>query len=235
MFAVRRRHRACLLAALLTPLGTLSACVSAPEGPTKFAPFSQTDLRIGTGATVAAGQTISVHYTGWFYDESRPDQKGAAFETSLGSQPVRFQLGTTQVIFGWNQGIPGMLVGGLRRLVIPPSVGYAGFRTGPVPPWTTLIFEVEVVSIDDLSITTASLPNGTVGTPYSTQLEGQNVDIWLVTTGTLPGGLVLSSTGLLSGTPTAAGSFTFTITGQDSATGSALLPVSKQFTITITN
>lgn len=233
MFPARCLRRACIVSALVISLGTLTACVSAPEGPTKFAAFSQTDLRVGTGAAVVAGQVISVHYTGWFYDETRPDQKGASFETSLATQPIQFQLGSTQVIFGWNQGIPGMQVGGLRRLVIPPSVGYGAFRTGPIPPWTTLIFEVEVVSIDDLAITTSSLPNGTVGTSYTAQLVGQNIDVWLVTGGALPGGLTLSSTGVLSGTPTAAGTFTFTITGQDSNTSSALLPVSKEFTITI--
>jgi len=233
MLPARCLRRIGLATALLVSVSTLTSCVSAPEGPTKFAPFSQTDLRIGTGGAVVAGQVISVHYTGWFYDETRPDQKGAAFETSLATEPIRFQLGSTQVIFGWNQGIPGMQVGGIRRLVIPPSVGYGGFRTGAIPPWTTLVFEIEVVSIDDLSITTSSLPNGTVGTPYSAQLVGQNVDIWSVTGGTLPGGLTLTSTGLLSGTPTAAGTFSFTITGQDSATSSVLLPVSKDFTITI--
>jgi FKBP-type peptidyl-prolyl cis-trans isomerase FkpA len=233
MLPARCRRQTVLLSALVASLGTLTACVSAPEGPTKFAPFSQADVRVGTGATVMAGQMISAHYTGWFFDETRPDQKGAVFETSLSTQPIRFQLGSSQVIFGWNQGIPGMQVGGIRRLVIPPSVGYGGFRTGPIPPWTTLVFEIEIVSIDDLSITTASLPGGTVGTPYSAQLEGQNVDIWLVTSGALPGGLTLNSSGLLSGTPTAAGTFTFTITGQDSETGSVLVPVSKEFTITI--
>jgi FKBP-type peptidyl-prolyl cis-trans isomerase len=57
-------------------------------------------------------------------------------------------VGSSGVIFGWNQGLPGMQVGGLRRLVIPPSFGYGGFRTGPVPPWTTMIFEIELVAID---------------------------------------------------------------------------------------
>jgi FKBP-type peptidyl-prolyl cis-trans isomerase FkpA len=147
MFPVRFVRWAYTVTALAAGLGALSGCVSSPAGPTRFAPYSQTDLRTGTGATVAAGQIIAVHYTGWFYDETRPDQKGAAFETSLGGSPLEIQVGSTQVIFGWNQGLPGMQVGGLRRLVIPPSVGYGGFRTGPIPPWTTLIFEIEVVSI----------------------------------------------------------------------------------------
>jgi FKBP-type peptidyl-prolyl cis-trans isomerase FkpA len=146
MLVVRVCRPASIVAAIIG-LTALTACVSSPASPTRFAPFSQTDLRVGTGATVAAGQVIAVHYTGWFYDETRPDQKGAAFETSLGGSPLGFQLGSTQVIFGWNQGIPGMQVGGVRRLVIPPSAGYGGFRTGPIPPWTTLIFEVEVISI----------------------------------------------------------------------------------------
>ncbi len=234
MFSVKSLRRAFAATALTAGCGILNACVSSPSAPSHFAPFAQADLRVGTGPAVAAGNTISVHYTGWFYDETKPDQKGAAFETSLGGNPIQFLLGSTQVIFGWNQGLPGTQVGGLRRLVIPPSVGYGGFRTGPVPPWTTLIFEIEVVSIDDLSITTESpLPSGTVGTPYSEQIQGQKVDIWQVTSGTLPGGLDLNSSGLLSGTPTAAGTFTFTVTGRDSANNSVLTPASKSFTLTI--
>ena len=71
------------------------------------------------------------------------------FETSLGKEPIQIVVGSSGVIFGWNQGIPGMQVGGLRRLVIPPSQAYGAFRTGPVPPWSTLVFEIEAVSIDE--------------------------------------------------------------------------------------
>jgi FKBP-type peptidyl-prolyl cis-trans isomerase FkpA len=134
--------------ALLAGLGALNACVSSPMAPTNYAPYSQTDLRLGTGAAVVTGSVITVNYTGWFYDETRPDQKGPLFETSLATSPLQIQVGSSGIIFGWNQGLPGMLVGGLRRLVIPPSVGYGGFRTGPIPPYTTLIFEIEVVSLE---------------------------------------------------------------------------------------
>lgn len=141
-------RRASGLGALMIVFAGATACVSSPMGPTRFAPFSQTDLRAGTGPAVVTGDVVTVHYTGWFFDETRPEQKGAVFESSLGTAPLQVAVGSSSLIAGWNQGLPGLQVGGLRRLVIPPSLGYGGFRTGPVPPWTTLIFEIELVSID---------------------------------------------------------------------------------------
>ncbi len=149
MSAGNRVRRACGIGAMLAVLGGLNACVNSPMGPSRFAPYSQTDLRVGTGPAIATGDIITVHYTGWFYRDDQPEQKGAAFETSLGKEPIQIAVGSSGVIFGWNQGIPGMQVGGLRRLVIPPSQAYGAFRTGPVPPWSTLIFEIEAVSIEE--------------------------------------------------------------------------------------
>ena len=121
------------------------ACGGSPTTPS--APFSQSDIRVGTGATAASGNTLSVNYTGWLYDASKPEQKGAKFESSIGGTPLSFTLGSGQVIPGWDQGIPGMRVGGLRRLVIPPSLAYGGNRNGPIPPNATLVFEVELLSV----------------------------------------------------------------------------------------
>ena len=121
-------RRASRLGALLIALGGAAACVNPPMEPTRFATYSQTDLRVGSGTPVVAGDVITVHYTGWFYDETRPEQKGAVFESSLATEPLQIGVGSTGVIFGWNQGLPGMQVGGLRRLVVPPSLGYGGFR-----------------------------------------------------------------------------------------------------------
>ena len=122
-------------------------CGDSPTSPTNTAPFSRTDVRVGTGAEAAGGSAISVHYTGWIYDSTRPDQKGAQIDSSAGGTPFSFTLGAGQVISGWDQGIVGMRVGGLRRLVIPPSLGYGATRYGGIPPNATLVFDVELVSI----------------------------------------------------------------------------------------
>jgi len=120
-------------------------CSSSPAGPSNDAPFSQTDLRVGTGAVAAAGQTLTVNYTGWFYDASKPDQKGVSFDSTVGKSPFTFTLGAQQVIKGWDQGLPGMQVGGLRRLVIPPSLAYGSTRSGSIPANSTLLFEIELL------------------------------------------------------------------------------------------
>src|SRR5262249_43565352 len=111
----------------------VAACVSAPASPTVSVPFSQTDLTIGTGADVATGSTVNVDYTGWLYDASKPDHKGLMFDTSIGRTPFMFTIGSGQVIKGWDQGLPGMKVGGMRRLVIPPSLAYGNVRSGAIP------------------------------------------------------------------------------------------------------
>jgi FKBP-type peptidyl-prolyl cis-trans isomerase FkpA len=141
-------QRASVVGVLMAALGGMAACVDPPAAPTRFAPYSQTDLRVGSGTAVVTGNIIRVHYTGWFFEETAPEQKGAVFESSRTGSPIQLAVGSSGVIFGWNQGLPGMQVGGLRRLVIPPSLGYGGFRTGPVPPWTTMVFEIELVAID---------------------------------------------------------------------------------------
>jgi FKBP-type peptidyl-prolyl cis-trans isomerase len=90
---------------------------------------------------------LTVNYTGWLYDALKPpDHEGLQFETSQGTTPFVFILGTGQVIPGWDQGIVGMKVGGTRRLVVPPSLAYGGTRNGPIPPNATLIFEIQLLS-----------------------------------------------------------------------------------------
>src|SRR5688500_14633200 len=111
------------LAALIALAISVAGCGDdSPAGPTNNAPFSQTDLRLGTGADAVTGKFLSVHYTGWYYNVSQPDNKGAQFDSSIGLNPFAFTLGAGQVIAGWDQGIQGMKVGGVRRLVIPPSL-----------------------------------------------------------------------------------------------------------------
>ena len=90
-----------------------------------------------------------VEYTGWLYAADKPDQKGLQFDTSSGVAPLEFTLGQGDVIAGWDLGLVGLKVGGLRRLVIPPSLAYGSVRQGPIPPNTSLIFEVELVEIKE--------------------------------------------------------------------------------------
>jgi peptidylprolyl isomerase len=98
------------------------------------------DLEVGDGAAPEAGQTVSVHYTGWLED-------GTKFDSSLDrGQPFAFVLGAGQVIPGWDEGLATMKIGGKRQLVIPPDLGYGEAGAGGViPPNATLIFEVELL------------------------------------------------------------------------------------------
>ena len=122
---------------------------SSPTGPsTPGAPFSQTDLVVGTGAEAAAGRLISVNYTGWLYDPAQAQNKGRQFDTSAGRGPFSFQLGAGRVIRGWDQGVPGMRVGGQRRLTIPPELAYGSAGAPPdIPPNATLVFDIELLSV----------------------------------------------------------------------------------------
>ncbi len=96
----------------------------------------------GSGAEATAGQTVSVHYTGWL-------ENGSKFDSSKDrNDPFNFRLGAGQVIRGWDEGVQGMKVGGTRKLTIPPQLGYGARGAGGViPPNATLIFEVELLDI----------------------------------------------------------------------------------------
>ncbi len=100
----------------------------------------------GSGAPASAGQLVSVHYTGWLYNDG---VLGAKFDSSKDrNDPFEFGLGAGQVIRGWDEGVQGMKVGGTRRLVIPPALGYGARGAGGViPPNATLLFEVELLSV----------------------------------------------------------------------------------------
>lgn len=126
---------------------------SQPPAPKLFAAerpaFTRTDLKVGTGAEARKGSRLQVHYSGWLYDPAREDLKGRHFDTSRDRGPFDLTLGAGQVIPGWDQGIEGMRVGGVRRLIIPPGLAYGvdGQGDGIIPPNATLLFDVEVLDV----------------------------------------------------------------------------------------
>ena len=104
------------------------------------------DTLVGTGATATKGQSVTVHYTGWLYNDG---VQGKKFDSSKDrNDPFAFVLGGGMVIKGWDEGVQGMKVGGTRKLTIPPQLGY-GVRGagGVIPPNATLVFEVELLGV----------------------------------------------------------------------------------------
>lgn len=99
------------------------------------------DLVKGQGPEAVRGKTVEVHYTGWLVD-------GTKFDSSVGGPPFSFQLGSGQVIEGWDRGVAGMKVGGKRKLTLPPELAY-GARGAPpdIPANATLVFEVELLAV----------------------------------------------------------------------------------------
>lgn len=157
MAAVRRV--AVLTATLLVAALPASAQVTA-AAPATSAPPDQslivTDLVTGPGNEALPGMTVVVQYTGWLYDAAAKDHQGRQFDNSrVRGQPISFPLGAGQVIRGWDQGLLGMRVGGKRRLVIAPALAYGDRNVGNglIPPGSTLIFEVELVAVGQLTAT----------------------------------------------------------------------------------
>ncbi len=146
---------------LILPLLILSlfACRnSSPSGDNDPGPsmadsgiteLQKVDTTVGTGAESRAGRVVSVHYTGWLYDASKPDKRGKKFDSSKDrNEPFEFSLGAGEVIAGWDQGFQGMKEGGVRVLTIPPAMAYGPRGAGGViPPNATLVFEVELVKV----------------------------------------------------------------------------------------
>jgi FKBP-type peptidyl-prolyl cis-trans isomerase len=132
-----------------------TACSEQASTPTstmeksKVTELIKTDIKLGEGKEASAGHDVSVHYTGWLYDESAPDHKGTKFDSSRDrGDPFEFPLGAGHVIKGWDQGVDGMKVGGQRTLTIPASLGYGARGAGGViPPNATLVFDVELLAV----------------------------------------------------------------------------------------
>ena len=149
MHAIPLRHVLATLVAV--PLLLSAACSDSNTSPTILpgAAYSQTDLVVGTGATAAAGKQVSVFYTLWLYDPSKPENKGTQLQTNVGATPLTFQVGAGQVIPGFDRGVQGMQVGGRRRVIIPPDLAYGatGSSNGGIPPYATLVFDVDLVDV----------------------------------------------------------------------------------------
>lgn len=139
-----------LLPAVLA--GSLMAGCTEP-GPApggRVAELQRVEVQAGTGAVAASGDDVTVHYTGWLYDEAAPDRRGEKFDSSVDrGEPFTFLLGAGRVIRGWDEGVAGMRVGGKRVLLIPPEYGYGRKGAGGViPPNGSLVFEVELLAVE---------------------------------------------------------------------------------------
>lgn len=133
---------AVVLVLLLAACGgdSSSSPTSLPDNTGGITTLQVEDLVVGTGATAASGDTVTVDYTGTLLN-------GTVFDTSVGKTPLTFRLGAGAVIPGFDQGVTGMKVGGKRRLTIPPSLAYGASGNGPIPPNSTIRFEVDLLSI----------------------------------------------------------------------------------------
>jgi FKBP-type peptidyl-prolyl cis-trans isomerase FkpA len=146
-----RRFSWVLIAAVLATAGGCGGTESEnmAQGQSSITELQRNDTTPGTGAEAAPGQRVTVHYTGWLYDDSKSDKKGSKFDSSRDrNEPFTFRLGAGEVISGWDQGVAGMKVGGQRTLTIPPGMGYGARGAGGViPPNATLVFDVELLDV----------------------------------------------------------------------------------------
>lgn len=143
-------HRLLRRIVLACSLLLLAACGSPPPYTGgDVAELQRIDRAMGDGAAAATGDEVSVHYTGWLYDQDAPDKRGTQFDSSHDrGQPFVFELGAGRVIRGWDEGVVGMQRGGTRELHIPAWLGYGDNGAGrAIPPGASLVFEVELLEI----------------------------------------------------------------------------------------
>jgi FKBP-type peptidyl-prolyl cis-trans isomerase FkpA len=149
-FTLTTFTRTTLAVLLVAAMGAAAACGDdSPTTPTMLprAEYSQTDLRVGTGTEATNGRRISVHYTLWMYDPAGTNGKGQQIQSSVGGAPFSFVLGTGAVISGWDRGVPGMRIGGQRRLNLPPELAYGTAGNPPIPGNASLVFEIELLDV----------------------------------------------------------------------------------------
>ena len=117
--------------------------------PAVLATLVKTDTQAGNGAEATTGKRVSVHYTGWLYEDAATNHRGAKFDSSLDRKnPLEFLLGDGKVIAGWDHGVQGMKVGGKRNLIIPSEMAYGKSGiSGVIPPNAQLVFEVELMGV----------------------------------------------------------------------------------------
>ena len=144
------------LIATLACAVALTACGAAAntDKPVVLDPTTQvkelviTNPVVGTGTEAAAGDTLSVLYTGWLYDASKPDNKGKQFDTNPAGASYDFPLGIGHAILGWDRGLLGMKVGGTRILSIPYTLGYGERGASSIPAYAGLLFEVKLIGVE---------------------------------------------------------------------------------------
>lgn len=146
------------------PAKSASPAAAAMGAPTTLKTI---DRKIGTGALAEAGQPVAVHYTGYLYDATAPDNKGKKFDSSIDRKvPFGFIVGAGRVIKGWDEGVPGMKVGGQRTLIIPADKGYGERGAGSdIPPNATLLFDVELMSVVGKTQNASAEPSAYVPAP----------------------------------------------------------------------
>jgi len=131
--------------------GTAAKPAAAAPTASAVAPSKLTlvDRKVGDGALAENGSPVAVHYTGYLWDATAPDNKGKKFDSSIDRKiPFGFMIGAGRVIKGWDEGVAGMKVGGQRTLIIPPDKGYgAQGAGGAIPPNATLVFDVELMAV----------------------------------------------------------------------------------------
>lgn len=164
-----------LATVLIFSVVSFSAIAQTPASAAKAAPAAATapttlkiiDRKIGDGALAESGAPVNMHYSGYLWDATAPDNKGKKFDSSIERKiPFGFIIGAGRVIKGWDEGIPGMKVGGQRTLIIPPDKGYGERGAGAdIPPNATLVFDVELVSVIGKTVNPTGAPSPYVPAP----------------------------------------------------------------------